>query len=174
MSASKGTIRLRQAVGSFDDAAALESITQAMIEQGVSRPDLTVLVGQVSLDDKLLPHIGMNPDSVLNIALTSMSPIGATQAAGPLMVSSGMFGDLLVAEAYEQTEGSGPFLARWLPNRHADYLHQQLDAGAALFWIHVRNGEEEKRAGMALLQHSQHQVQMHDFVFSSPSPPRSS
>lgn len=171
MSASTGKVRLRQAVGTFHDATTLLNVAQVLTERGVAPLDLTVLVGQAALDDKLLPHASETPGTILDKALTSMSVIGATQGAGPLLVSSGPFGDLFVAAASDDALSSTPFLTRWLSPRHAGYLHQQLDAGAALLWVYVRNGEEEKRAGRALLQHSQHQVQMHDFSFPDPSSP---
>lgn len=171
MNASTGMVRLRQAVGTFHDAAPLHNVAQVLTDRGVEPADLTVLVGHETLDTKLLPHVSANPGTVLDKALTSMSVIGATQGAGPLLVSSGAFGDRLVAAATDKAQSSEPFLARWLPPRHAAYLHEQLDAGAALLWAHVRNGEEEKRAGTALLKHSQHQVQMHDFSFPDPSSP---
>jgi hypothetical protein len=102
--------------------------------------------------------------------LASMSAISMTEDAGPLLVSSTPFGELLVAAAADAAENAQPFLTRWLSARHAGYLHQQLDAGAVLLCVHVRNGEEEKRAGRVLLQQSQHRVQMHDFSFAD-SPP---
>lgn len=170
MNVSTGKIRLRQAVGSFDDAVSLQDIVQVLADQDVALSDLTVLVGKLSLDDKLVPFQDRNPGTILDRVLTSMSMIGRTEGAGLLLVSSTPFGDCLIAAA-EKAETSEPFLTRWLSARHAGFLQQQLDAGAALLCIHVRNGEEEKRAGRALLQHSRHQVQMHDFSFSEPTPP---
>ncbi len=170
MNTSTGKTRLRQAVGSFDDAAGLHDIVQVLADHGVALSDLTILVGQGCLDDKLVPYQGRIPGSILDRVLASMSTIGMTEDAGPLMASSTPFGDCLIAAA-EKAETAQPFLTRWLSVRHAGYLQQQLDAGAALLCIHVRNGEEEKRAGRALLQHSRHQVQMHDFSFPDPTPP---
>ncbi len=170
MNASTGMARLRQAVGSFDEPGGLGDILQVLADQGVALSDLTVLVGQKPLDDKLVPYQRSNPGTILDRALTSMSAIGMTEGAGPLLVSSTSFGDRLIA-AVDTAETSQLFLTRWLSARHAVYLHQQLDTGAALLCIHVRNGEEEKRAGRALLQHSRRQVQMHDFSFFDPMPP---
>lgn len=167
MSAPTGTRRIRQAVGIFDDAAALHQVAQILTEQGVEPSDLTVLAGRETLDKKLVSYRHANPGTVLDQALASMRVIGTTDGAGPLCVSSGSFGDLLVA-AVEEAGPSDPFLDRWLPSRHAGFLHNQLDAGAALLWVQVRNGAEEKRAGRALLKHSRHQVQMHDFSFPNP------
>jgi len=170
MRASEGIVRLRQAVGSFDDAAALDTTAHILVDQGVARPDLTVLVGKEALDAKLLPHVKTDPTSDLNVALKSMNTVGSTNPDGLLLASAGMFGDFLFAASSNEVESSDPFLSNWLPNRHADYLHQQLDAGAALLWVNVRNGQEERRAGTALLRHSRHQVQMHDFSFPGPTP----
>lgn len=170
MNASTGKIRLRQAVGSFHEAGSLRDVVQVLADQDVISSDLTVLVGQESLDDKFLPPMRSNPGTMLDSALASMNAIGVTESAGPLLVSSTPFGDRLIAAA-DTAQTPQPFLTGWLSARHAGYLHQQLDAGAALLCILVRNGEEEKRAGRALLQHSRHQVQMHDFSFPEPTPP---
>jgi len=169
MNASTGRIRLRQAVGSFDEAGSLCDVVQVLADQDVATADLTVVVGQDSLDDTFLPAIRSNPGAMLDCATASMSAIVMTENAGPLLVSSTPLGDRLMAAA-DTAQTPQPFLARWLSARHAGYLQQQLDAGAALLFIHVRNGEEEKRAGRALLQHSRHQVQMHDFSFPAPMP----
>ena len=170
MNASTGKARLRQAVGSFEDVGGLHDIAQMLVDQGAALSELTVLVGQTPLDDNLSPHQRSNPGTILDHVLAAMTPIGMTKGAGPLLASSSPFGDLLVAAAADGAETSQPFLTRWLSARHASYLHQQLDAGAALLCVHVRNGEEEKRAGRALLQHSKHQVQMHDFSFPEAPP----
>jgi hypothetical protein len=170
MNVSRGKNRLRQAVGSFDDAAGLHGIAQVLTDQDVAPSDLTVLVGQKPLDDSRLPYLHSNPGTILDGMLASMSAISMTEDAGPLLVSSTPFGELLVAAAADAAENAQPFLTRWLSARHAGYLHQQLDAGAVLLCVHVRNGEEEKRAGRVLLQQSQHRVQMHDFSFAD-SPP---
>ncbi|MGH1482723.1 MAG: hypothetical protein ACRBM6_29110 [Geminicoccales bacterium] len=174
MSVSTGKTRMRQAVGNFHDADGLHDIVQLFVVQDVTPSDLTVLVGQTPLDESLRPYLRRNPGTILDSMLVAMSTIGMTEGAGPLLVSSTPFGDRLVAAADTADSGQGsaqPFLARWLSTRHAGYLHEQLDAGAALLCIHVRNGEEEKQAGRALLQHSRHQVQMHDFSFPDPTPP---
>ena len=170
MNASTGKEKLRQAVGSFEDAGGLHDITQTLVDQGAALSELTVLVGQTALDDNLFPHQRSNPGTILDGMLATMTPIGMTMSAGPLLVSSSPFGELLAAATADNAETVQPFLTRWLSTRHAGYLHQQLDAGAALLCVHVQNGQEEKRAGRALLQHSKHQVQMHDFSFPDPPP----
>ncbi|MGI9450296.1 MAG: hypothetical protein ACR2QH_06635 [Geminicoccaceae bacterium] len=171
MNVSTGKARLRQAVGSFEDAGGLHDIAQRLVDQAAALSELTVLVGQKPFDDSLLPYLHSNPGTILGNLLAMMTPIGITEGAGALLASSSPFGDLLVAAATDSAESAQPFLTRWLSARHAGYLHQQLDAGAVLLCVHVRNGEEEKRAGRALLQHSKHQVQMHDFSFPDPPSP---
>ncbi|MGI9498665.1 MAG: hypothetical protein ACR2P3_01390 [Geminicoccaceae bacterium] len=171
MNASTGKIRLRQAVGSFDEAGSLRDVVQVLADQDVAPSDLTVLVGQDCLEGKFLTPMRSDPGTMLDIAMASMNAIGMTESAGPLLVSSTPFGDLLIAAAAGMAETPQLFLTRWLSARHAGYLQEQLDAGAALLCIHVRNGEEEKRAGRALLRHSRHQVQMHDFSFPDEAPP---
>ena len=168
MTASTGKTRVRQAVGSFDDAEGLQGVVQVLTDRGVTPAELTILVGQKSLDDTFLAPVRNEPGSVLDSALTSMRPIGTTEGAGPLLVSATPFGNRLVAAAADPSGTAQPFLTRWLSARHAGYLHQQLDAGTVLLCVHVRNGEEEKQAGRALLKHSRHQVQMHDFSFPDP------
>lgn len=170
MTTSTGKIRARQAVGSFHETGGLQEVVTVLADQGVAASDLTVMVGRSPLDKRFLPHMRSHPGTMLDGALADMRPIGTTEGVGPLLVSSSPFGDRLVAAAADRTRSAQPFLTRWLSARHAGYLHEQLDAGAVLLCIHVQNGEEEKRAGRALLEHSKHQVQLHDFSFPDPSP----
>ena len=99
MSASKGKIRARQAVGSFHEARDLRGVVKVLADQGVAASDLTVMVGRAPLDERFLPYTRSHPGTILDGALNDMRPIGTTAGAGPLLVSSSPFGDRLTAAA---------------------------------------------------------------------------
>jgi hypothetical protein len=94
---------------------------------------------------------------------------GATIAAGAVVISGGTIVAAIVAATIAGGAGGivGSVLARWLGNRHADYLQMQIDRGGLLLWVHTRNAEAELRAVDILTKHSSRDVHVHTLSFES-------
>jgi hypothetical protein len=55
----------------------------------------------------------------------------------------------------------GSILAKWIGDRHAQYLQQQLDHGGLVLWVRTWNSDREKRAVEIMTKHSGRDVRVH-------------
>jgi len=163
MAPSTRSPKLRQAVGIFYEAARLQVTLDALIAAGVDRDDLALLAGREMIDSTIRPQLDKTRNPILKDLLQTMIVVGSINEVGPMFISRSRLADFL-GRAQEDELAEKPFPDGHLPDRHAAFLREQLDAGACLLWITVHNPDQEKRAGRALLKHSRHRVQMHDLV----------
>jgi hypothetical protein len=89
--------------------------------------------------------------------------VGATAAAGAIVVSGGTLAAILTAMAVAGGAGGliGTLLAKWVGDHHAHYLREQMDHGGLLLWVRTRNAEKEERATEILRKHSAGDVHVH-------------
>ena len=89
--------------------------------------------------------------------------VGATAAAGVIVVSGGTLAGAIAAMALAGGAGGliGTLLARWIGDHHARYLQEQMDHGGLLLWVRTRDVEKEKRASEILSKHSGRDVHFH-------------
>lgn len=163
MAASMRGPKIRQAVGVFYEADRLQQTLDALTTAGVDRGDLAILAGRETVDTKIRTYLEKMDSGVLRDLLQAMIVVGPVSQAGPLFISRGHLAEFL-SRANKDEATAKPFPDGHLSDRHASFLRAQLDAGACLLWVTIRNGDEEKTAGGALLKYSRHQVQMHDLV----------
>ncbi|MGI9491121.1 MAG: hypothetical protein ACR2QF_01705 [Geminicoccaceae bacterium] len=155
--------RLRQAVGVFYEAGRLQQTLDTLTMASIDLADLAILARREAIDTNLRPHLEKMDSGVLRDLLQEMIVVGPVSQAGPLFISRGHLAEFLSRTSKDEGMAK-PFPGGHLSDRHSAFLQDQLDAGACLLWVTIRNGDDEKTAGAALLRHSRHQVQMRDFV----------
>ncbi len=163
MAASMRGPKLRQAVGIFYDADRLQQTLEALTEAEVNHADLAILAGHEAIDAKIRSYPEKANSGVLRDLLQAMIVVGPVSQAGPLFLSRGHLAEFL-SRTRSGEATTKPFPGEYLSDQHAAFLQEQLDAGGCLLWVTIRNGDQEKAAGAALLKYSRHRVQIHDLI----------
>ncbi|MBM3488483.1 MAG: hypothetical protein FJX67_17945 [Alphaproteobacteria bacterium] len=88
------------------------------------------------------------------------------KAASAIVASGGTLAGAIVAAGLAGGSGGlfGSALARFLEDRHVDYLRDQLDRGGILLWVRCRDQAHEVRACGILAAHSAHHVHIHSLT----------
>ncbi len=169
----------REAVGVFEDWSTLEAAVDELKAGGFAGDDISLLAGHVTVEQKLghmyervqdmeddpeAPRtafvsskgIGRREDLVID-SLTVMPPL---IAAGIVVASAGAVAAAIAGTAVVGAT-LGTVLARWMDQRHADWLQEQLDRGGILLWVKTPDKEAEKRATDILTRHSGKDVHVH-------------
>jgi len=158
---------VREAVGIFQSAKAMEAAIEDLEENGFDRSEISLLASQDTVNAKL-GHIYSNARELEDdpaaprtafvstesvgdaegALLGGLIYVGALAAAGVTVASGGTFGALLAAAAIGGTSGGliGGVLAGLVGKHHADYLHDQLEQGGLLVWVRTRDEDHEARA----------------------------
>jgi hypothetical protein len=173
----------REAVGIFSDVASYEAAIDELESSGFDRAELSVLASEATVEEKLghkyqrAAELEDDPDAP-RIAFISEESIGAAEAglisgffyylgfgAGLVTVATGgAFGAILMSAAIGSGAGAviGSVLAGMVGKHHADFLHDHIDHGGLLLWVHLRDDAHEKSAVDILTKHSAHDVHVHD------------
>lgn len=173
---------VREAVGVFDNAKALETAIDELQSSGFNRAEISVLAGAATVEKKLghryekvaeleddatVPTTAfVSPESIGDAKGALMSAlvyIGAVSLAGAVVASGGALAAAITAAAIGGATGgmAGIGLSSFITQHHADYLQEQLDRGGLLLWVHTRDGAHEERAQEVLARHSAHDVHVH-------------
>jgi hypothetical protein len=166
---------LREAVGIFSTKSGLQAAIDELLSSGFHRAELSLLAGEDTVNDKLggiyaSPRAIADDTTIPRAAYVSPEAIGdaqggivgglvyvsATIAAGAIVVSGGTILAAVVAATLAGGVGGlvGAILAKWLGDKHADYLQRQLDHGGLLLWVQTRDAKAEERALRILRRHS--------------------
>lgn len=177
----KGSV-VREAVGVFGDAAALEAAMDDALSSGFERADLSLLAAAVTVDEKLGHHykrveeVEDDPtaprtyfvtqdaiDEVKAALVGGLVFLGAVGAIGAVVASGGALAATITGAALGAgTWGLfGEVLAKFVGDHHASYIQEQLAHGGLLLWVRCSNLEQEKRAMEILSKHSGRDVHMH-------------
>jgi hypothetical protein len=183
MQADLNRPRLRQAVGVFDAAEALQEAADELESHGFDRADLSLLAGEHAVQAKLghlyerVEDLEDDPDAPQTFFVSTESVgdaeggliggllyVGACAAAGAAVATGGPLAAVIGAAAVGGGAGGviGGILAGLVGKHHADYLQNQLEHGGLLLWVDVRDAEHEKRALEILGKHSAHDVHVHE------------
>ncbi len=179
---------IREAVGVFDEAPALEAAIDELESAGFDRAEISLLAGEGAVSEKLghkyrkIGELADDPKTP-RTAFVSTESIGdaegavmgallyvsAVAAAGAVVASGGTLIPAIAAAAVAGGGGAaaGGIFARMIGKHHADYLQKQLDRGGLLLWVRTRNTDHEARASKILRRHSAHDVHVHDLPASS-------
>jgi hypothetical protein len=182
----------REAVGIFHDADALETAIDELLSAGFDRADLSLLASERAVEDKL-GHRYQRVDALADdpgaprVAYVSTEAIGGAEgalvgglvyvgalvASGAVVASGGTLAAVIAAAALAGGGGGliGSLLAKRVGWHHASYLHEQLEHGGLLLWVHLEKSIDEKRAVEILRKYSADGVHLHGApIESSPVP----
>ncbi len=158
---------VREAVGVFQDARALEAAVDSLMSHGFDRAEISLLAGEQTVEAKLghvyrrVQELEDDP-KVPRRAFVSTEAIGDAQGAliggliylggaataGALVATGGSLVGAAVAAALGGSAGGliGSALAGLVGDRHAEGLQEQLDHGGLLLWVRTRDAEHEEKA----------------------------
>jgi len=86
------------------------------------------------------------------------------EASQLIACTSGPLADALMERIHSGARSLKDALGHWLIPRHATHFQAAVEAGKILFWIRVRDADEERDAYRTLLAHSSNTVGVHDLV----------
>ena len=155
------TSKLRQAVGVFYEPERLEQALDRLVNAGFDIEHFGLLAGRETVENQVRPYAVDAHNLILDELLQTMIVLNHVSKAGPLFLSRGRLANFLNRTSFDRS-ATKPLLDGHLPDPHAAFLREQLDAGACLLWVAVNDENREKMAGTVLLQHSRHQVHLHD------------
>lgn len=174
---------LREAVGIFDNAEALESAVDDLLSSGFNRAEISLLAAEKTVEEKLghkysrvqeleddsrVPRTAFLSTASLGDAegglVGGLLYVGAVAAAGVIVATGGTLATAIVGAVTAGSIGAGigEILAAMIQHQHAKHLHEQLDKGGLLLWVWTRDVEHERRAVDILSRHSAHDVHVHD------------
>lgn len=176
---------VREAVGVFHDAAALEAAVDSLMSHGFDRAEISLLAGEHAVEAKLGAHyrrvqdLEDDPDAPRR-AFVSTEAIGDAQGAligglmylggaataGALVATGGSLIGAVVAAALGGGAGGliGSVLAGLVGDRHAQGLQEQLDHGGLLLWVRTRDAEHEEKALSLLKDAGASDVHVHGLM----------
>lgn len=175
-----GTRTVREAVAVFDSVADYEAAVHELLEKGFSKDDIQILAGFATVERKFghryrrveeLEDVPEAPrtafvlledleerEKVLANTLTVLPAL----IAGGLVVGSG--GAILAAIAGAAVAGSllAAVLGRWMEEKQAKALVEDLEHGGILVWVRVDDPEKERTAVEVLRRRSGRDVHVHE------------
>lgn len=177
---SKEGDAVREVVGVFQTAEALQEAIDELLESGFDRAELSLMANEHAVEEKL-GHKYQKVDeleddaSVPRAVYVSPEAIGDAEGAliggllyvgvgvGAILASSGALTTAIIGGALGGGAGAliGSVLAKMVGDQHARYLREQLDHGGLLLWVRTWDEEREKRAVSILSKHSGRYVHVH-------------
>ena len=178
---------VREVVGIFHDAEALQAAIDELLSSGVDRAELSLLAGEHAVekslghkyrkiddlaDDPVIPRAAYVSTEALGWAegglIAGLLYVGAALAAGAVVVSGGALAAAIAAAAVAGGGGAliGSVLARWVGHHHAHYLEEQLERGGLLLWVRAWNADDEATASRILRNHAGDNVHIHSAELS--------
>ncbi len=178
MSEAKRTVR--EAVAVFEDIADLDEAVRELRAAGFAKEDINILAGVETVEKKLgrrfrrvedledepsAPRVVFEPLTELEerekTVANSLTILPTLLAAGTVVASGGALAAAIVGTAV-----AGALLAtvltRWMDERRARWLQEQLERGGILLWVRTRDEAAERRAVGILTRHSTHDVHVHE------------
>lgn len=176
------TITVREAVGYFQTAAALEDAIDELLRSGFDRAELSLLAAESSVEKKLghayqrvseledepaVPRTAFVSTEAIGDAegglVGGLLYVGAVAATGMIVASGGTLAAALAGAVVAGSAGGlvGGALATLVGLQHARRLQEQLDHGGLLLWVRTWDPAREARALEILKGHSGHDVHVH-------------
>ena len=173
---------VREAVGIFHRPEDLQGAIDELLSSGFDRAELSLLASEHAVEEKLghryekvsaladdptVPRSAYVSTEAIGGAegglIGGLTYVGAVVAAGAIVASGGTLAAVITAAALAGGTGGliGSVLAKWVGDRHAHYLQEQIDRGGLLLWVRTWNVEDEKRAVEILKKHSGGEVHVH-------------
>ena len=176
------TESVREAVGAFQDAKALEAAVDELLLSGFGRADLSLLASGETVEAKLghsfasTRELEDEPEvpTAAYVARESVGDaegaviggllyIGALAGMLPVLASGGAVAAALVGTVAGGAGGAavGGVLADMIGRSHAEALTRQLERGGIILWVRTRDAEHEERATSILARHGAEDVHVH-------------
>ena len=176
-------IAIREAVGIFDSADALQAALDDLSMNGFSRLELSVLADEKTVAEKLghkyrkVRQAEDDPDAPRTIWIPTES-IGEAQGASislPMYIAGatasatfatgGTFLTAILATVAASAVGAaiGGVFARLIAQRHANYIQEQVELGGLLLWVHLRTPQRDRIAKDILKKHGARDIHVHEF-----------
>ncbi len=177
------TYRIREAVGVFHDLERMERAVEELELAGFDRSQINVITSKEEAERRLgrpirdireieetgevptdAPPLEDDVETVRVELLSTLAAIGSIGAIGAVVATGGgLAAAIAAALAGGGASGSlAALLARWLDEKRARQLEEQLRAGGLLLFVAVRNPEQEKKAVEILRKYSAEDVHVHE------------
>lgn len=172
----------REAVGIFHRTEDFQNAIDELLSSGFDRAELSLLASETAVASKLGHHFRkitaladargvpraayVSPEAIGDAEgalIGGLFYVGATLAAGAIVVSGGTLALAIAATAVAGSAGGliGSILAHKLGDHHGRYLQDQIERGGLLLWVHTRNCKDEERAVRILKTHCGDNVHVH-------------
>ncbi len=191
MDGSQAKTTIREAVGIFRDADALNDAISDLLSAGVDRAELSIMAQESPLegnlvkdypnaraaeDDPSAPRQAIYSDTDVRqgrTLLTSMASVIAAFAASGVVVLTG--GAALAALAAAVGAGGGvgalgALAGKRVGDEQKKYMEEQLERGGILLWVKIMNPASEQRICRILSEHAAQDVHLHDITAPSTAP----
>lgn len=173
---------LREAVGVFASAEALEAAIDDLMEHGFDRAEISLLASEAAVRRKLGHAYHSTREledapSVPTIAYVSRDSVGAAEgsifgallyigaivASGAVVASGGGLAAAIAAAVVYGGAGGllGAMAARLVGTAHAERIHEQVDQGGLLLWVRTGDTAREARALEILARQGGADVHVH-------------
>jgi hypothetical protein len=183
-------IMVREAVGVFTDAAALETAVDDLLIAGFDRAQLSLMATARTVEQRLghlyeraadaeddpeVPRIAFvdidSRSEGKGAAAAGLAYIGAIAAAGVVVATGGTLAIAIVAAAAGGGAGIGlgTVLGRYLDGYHARHLQAQLEHGGILLWVLTPTPATEQRATTILARHGAENIHVHELPQLEPT-----
>jgi hypothetical protein len=171
-----------EVVGVFHGAERLEEAIDDLLKSGFDRAEISLLASENAIrkkmnhryrpvsemvDDPSIPRAAYVSTAAIGDAegalIGTLTYVGATVAAGAVLVSGGALAAAIIAAALSGGAGSliGAVLARFVSRHHAEYLHDQIENGGLVLWVRAWNRSDQARAKEVLRSNGAENVHAH-------------
>lgn len=175
---------IREAVGYFESAQALQDAIDELLSTGFARAEISLLASEEAVDQELGHHyrkvseledepkvaraIYVSPESIGDAEGALISGplyIAALTAAGVIVASGGTMAAAIIGAALAGGAGGaiGGILAKLVGDHHAHHLQEQLQHGGLLLWVRTWDASKEEEAVEIMKRHSGRDVHVHSF-----------
>ncbi|MDX1711908.1 MAG: hypothetical protein R3316_12320 [Rhodovibrionaceae bacterium] len=182
------TETVKEAVGIFESAENLEKAVDGLQVAGFDRAQLSLLATDEALrgafgerytatrdleDETGVPYAAYpEEDSKVEAKATAVSAlayVGAVASAAAVVASGGAVGAALGAAVAAGGAGGavGAYLSRFIEERYAHVLEEQLAHGGLLLWVQTPDDEAETKARDILTESGAKDVHVHDIPVES-------
>ncbi len=173
---------IREAVGVFETASALQDAIDELMSSGFDRAELSLLASERAVqaklehryakvseleDDPSVPRrayvSGESVGDAEGVLIGTLLYVGAVAAAGAIVASGGTLAAAITGAAMAGGAGGmiGSALAALVGESHARNIQEHLAHGGLLLWVRTRDGQHERRALEILTRHSGRDVHVH-------------
>lgn len=97
------------------------------------------------IETKFRPYRNKKDSPILGDLLQTMFVVGPATEARSMFISRGGLADF-IRRTQEAEMTAKPIPDGHLPDRHAAFLREQLNAGACLLWVTIRTADQKKRS----------------------------